>query len=289
MPPVRTQRLETTNAFIVFDLDDAPTSVGITRLAPKVLADGAELLARSTTYSFAAFGLKLGGGSAGINATPDERDAAVAAYVAEVAPMVAAGTWLTSPGVGLTESDLAALRADDPRPAALWEDGVEAKLVANGSIAAAAAVLGGLDGARAIVQGGPPALAAALEERAVTVVADGECDVVFAGGRSGSIDHHLAEGITTKVVVPTAPAPVTAKALAVLGRAGTVVVPDFLSTAAPLLHAFAPDGGDPVERVGAAVAAIAGDGAGAWLTAAEQAEAFLLTWQESLPFGRPLA
>ena len=39
---------------------------------------GAEMLARSVTYSFAAFGVKASGASAGINAKPDGRDAAVA-------------------------------------------------------------------------------------------------------------------------------------------------------------------------------------------------------------------
>jgi hypothetical protein len=90
-------------------------------------------------------------------------------------------------------------------------------------------------------------------------------------------------------VVPLSPAPVTARALAILGRAGAVVVPDFLSTAAPLLAAVAPDGGDPVLRVHDAVAAVAGEGTGMWMAAVAQAEAHLGSWQDALPFGRPLA
>lgn len=43
-------KISSTDAFIIFDLGDVP-SVGVTRLARKVLVDGAELLARSTTYS----------------------------------------------------------------------------------------------------------------------------------------------------------------------------------------------------------------------------------------------
>ena len=70
---VRIHKLESTDAFIAFDLDDAPAT-GITRLARKVLQDGAKLLARSTTYSFASFGIQMGGGSAGINAQGDDRD-----------------------------------------------------------------------------------------------------------------------------------------------------------------------------------------------------------------------
>ena len=56
-PVVKLQRLSATDGFIVFDLDAATTCVGIARLAPKVLQDGAALLARSVTYSFASFGV----------------------------------------------------------------------------------------------------------------------------------------------------------------------------------------------------------------------------------------
>jgi hypothetical protein len=287
---VRIHRLETTDAFVLFDLE-APTCVGITRLAPKVLTDSAELLARSTTYAFATFGLQLGGGSAGINTKPEGRDEAVAAYVAEVAPLVADGRWLTAPGVGLEEADLAPLREHDPRPPALWEGGRDGDLVARGAVAAAVAAIGDLNGARALVQGGPATLAATVAEHGATVLEpdERECDVVFAGGRIGSIDHEIAGGITAKAVVAAAPTPVTAKALAVFGRAGTTVIPDFVSTAAPLLYAFDADGGDAVERVAASAAEIAAEGAGAWMAAAKRAEAFLQTWQDALPFGRPLA
>lgn len=287
---MRTHRLETTDAFILFDLE-APTCVGITRLAPKVLTDSAEMLARSTTYAFATFGLRLGGGSAGINASLEGRDAAVAAYVAEVAPLVADGRWLTAPGVGLGEPDLAPLREHDPRPPALWQDGLDGDLVARGAVASATAAIGDLAGARALVQGGPPTLAATVAEHGATVVDDDsrECDVVFAGGRIGSIDHEVAEGITAKAVVAAAPVPITAKALAVFGRAGTTVIPDFVSTAAPLLYAFDAGGDDAIERVRSSAAEIAAEGAGAWLAAAKRAEAFLQRWQDVLPFGRPLA
>jgi hypothetical protein len=82
---------------------------------------------------------------------------------------------------------------------------------------------------------------------------------------------------------------VTARALAVLSRADVVVVPDFLSTAAPLLAAFDPDGGDAVTRVHEAVEALTAEGTGLWMAAVAKAEEHLRTWQDQLPFGRPLA
>src|SRR3546814_9868608 len=100
------QKLTSTDGFIAFDLGGAP-AVGVVRLAPKVLRDGAELLARSTTYAAASFGLNVGGGSAGINAKPEGRDAALAAFLEEAAPLVESGRWLPTPGVGLSADDLA--------------------------------------------------------------------------------------------------------------------------------------------------------------------------------------
>src|SRR5687767_796186 len=91
--PMQLHKLSSTDGFIAFDLDDAP-AVGVVRLAPKVLRDGAELLARSTTYAAASFGLRVRGASGGINAKPDDRDAALAAFVEEVTELVESERWL---------------------------------------------------------------------------------------------------------------------------------------------------------------------------------------------------
>ena len=41
-------------------------------------------------------------------------------------------------------------------------------------------------------------------------------------------------------------------------------------------------------RVHDAVAALAGEGTNLWMTAVTKAEEHLRTWQDELPFGRPL-
>lgn len=289
-------KISSTDAFIVFDLGDVP-SVGVTRLARKVLVDGAELLARSTTYSFASFELQMAGASAAINAEGDARDPAVAAFVGETQELVASGRWATDPSLGLAEADLAPLRIDDKRPSALWTDGLSDQLTAQGAVAAAGAARdGGLAGASVAIAGGGPvadaARTAATEAGATVVDAaafDAECDVLFVAGKTGVLDHDAAATVKAGVVVPLTPAPVTARAHAVLSQAGVVHVPDFLSIAAPLLHAHAVDGEDPVEKVRGAVAALAGEGPGMWMSAAERAEQFLGTWQDDLPKFRPLA
>jgi glutamate dehydrogenase/leucine dehydrogenase len=283
-------KLESTDGFIVFDLDGAP-AVGVARNAKKVLRDGAELLARSTTYAAASFGLQLSGGSAGLNSTPEGRDAALAAFLEEVAPLVEAGRWLPGPGVGVSADDLATLPKADVRATAF-----DQTTAGESAVAAALGALGSLDGKRVAIVGiGPLADAAAASAGAngatsePQAAVDADCDVLLVAGKAGALDHDLAGGVKAKVVVPLTPVPVTARALAVLGRAGTVVVPDFLSTAAPMLAALDPDGGDAPGRVHDAVAALAGEGTNLWMAAVDKAEAHLRTWRDALPFGRPLS
>jgi glutamate dehydrogenase/leucine dehydrogenase len=283
-------KLTSTDGFIVFDLDDAP-AVGVVRLAPKVLRDGAELLARSTTYAAASFGLQLRGASGGLNAKPDGREAAVAAFVEEVTELVDSDRWLPGPGLGITTDDLRALPRAEQRATAF-----DQTAAGESAVAAALGALGSLDGKRlAIVGNGPLVEAAAASAAANGATAepqagvDSECDALLVAGKAGMLEHDLAATVRAKVVVPLTPVPVTARALAVLGRAGVVVIPDFLSTAGPLLAAFDPDGGDAMERVHAGVAALAGEGTNLWMAACLKAEDHLRTWQPELPFGRPLA
>ena len=287
---MQVHKLTTTDAFITFDLDDAP-AVGVVRLAPKVLRDGAELLARSTTYQAASFGLAVGGGSGGINAKPETRDDALAAFTAEVAELVESGRWLPGPGVGITPADLAGL----PR-AEVQVTAFDQTLTGESAVAAALGALGSLDGKRiGIVGTGSLTEAAAASASAngataaTDVGVDADCDVLMVAGKAGVLEHDLAGTVRAKVVVPLTPVPVTARALAVLGRAGVVVVPDFLSTAGPLLAALDADGGDPMLRVHDSVAALAPTGTGLWMAAVSRAEDHLHAWQAALPFGRPLA
>jgi glutamate dehydrogenase/leucine dehydrogenase len=284
------EKLASTDGFVVYDLDDAP-AVGIVRLAPKVLRDGAELLARSTTYLMASFGVRQRGASAGLNAKPDARDAAVAAFVEEVRDLVDSDRFLPGPGLGVTPDDLAGLPRAEQRAIAFDQTSA-----GESAVAAALGALGSLDGRRVAVVGtGPIAEAAAASAGANGATPapqasfDADCDVLLVAGKAGVLDHDHAATVRAKVVVPLTPVPVTARALALLGRAEAVVVPDFLSTAAPILAAVHPDGGDPMARVHDAVADLAGEGTNLWMAAALRAEEFLRTWQPELPFGRPLA
>jgi hypothetical protein len=121
-----------------------------------------------------------------------------------------------------------------------------------------------------------------------------EADVLVVGSKTGVIDDQVAAGLAAGVVVPSGPVPVTAKGLAVLRRGGAVVVPDFIATAGPMFAGWPADGaGDPATAAATAIDAslleVLGHDDGPLLGACYRAEAFLATWRDQLPFGRPLA
>lgn len=283
------------DGFIAFDLDDAPAA-GITRAARKVLRDGAVLLARDTTYAFASFGIQRGGGSAGINADDDARDTAVSAFVEEAKPLVADGRWSTDPGLGVRTQDLSDLYALDPRPAELWSTDLGVDLTAAGALAAASGALGSNLNSKtaAVVGSGPVADAtrsalAAAGARVVDGALDASAEVLFVVAKTGAVDHDAAASLQAGVIVPLSPAPLTARAHALATRDGRIHIPSFLSTAAPLLAGFDPDGDDAVDRIQAVTAELASAGGDVWMAAAERAETYLGTWCENIPTFRPLA
>lgn len=339
---MKTERLQKVDAFIMFDLDDADVSVGPTRLGPRILVDGARWLARSMTYQFASFGLKIGGASAGINAPAETRDQSVSAFVAETEPFVRDRRFLTEPGRGVTLEDFSSLQQVDPRSPLYWTEG--RSLTALGLVHSAETAIGTLDGCTVAIEGfdalgvvladevaarggrvvalgtsrgtatddggfGSGALRAAWDDHGVALVGHldpaasppdaitgAAVDVLFAGSRHGIVDHVVAAGVRAKALVPSGPIPVTAKGLAVLRRTGVIVLPDFVTLAGPLFAAFPPEGRRPEElretvsrRIPEALEDVLGHEEGPLLGACARAEAFLTTWQSTLPFGRPLA
>ena len=110
-----TQKLSSVDAFVVRDLPDADRSVGAVRVAPKILAAGAKEMARSMTYRYALLNRTIGGASAGINAKPDARAEAIAAFSAELLPQVTDGTLHIDATGAVPSEALAGLQAADHR------------------------------------------------------------------------------------------------------------------------------------------------------------------------------
>ena len=304
-------KLTSTDAFVVVDLPDAPAS-GLVRRARKILQGGAKDLARSATYSFAAFGVQRSGASAGINAEGDAIPGAVEAFVAELAPTAEGGALNLEAGKGVDADQLAGLRdAAGVGPLAGSNE-----LLGTSVTAAAAWALGGsLAGKTVAIEGREQVPAEVLDavQRAGATVVDvwgvddkpwlvwgAEVDAILAGSKAGTLTHKGTDFITAKAIVPWGPIPVTTKAFAELRRGGTVtVIPDFVSAAGYLVGEFLPgdhDGGSSEAvaevlsaKVGEILDEAAGHPDGVLLGACHLAEAFIETWQEKKPFGRPLA
>lgn len=127
-----------------------------------------------------------------------------------------------------------------------------------------------------------------------TVWAD-DVDVLFCGSKPAAMSGDGAAMAGTTPVVAFSAAAVSSKALAVLRAAGAPVAADFVAAAGPALGWWA----DPAmthndlrnataEVVGAVMSETAEHVDGAFMAACYRAEAFLGTWQDELPFGRPL-
>lgn len=307
-------RLTSTDAFVVVDLPGTSSATGIVRCARKILTDGAELLARSVTYSAASFDAQISGASGGINAEGDARGAAIAAFAAEAPTLIPGLRLELTAGKGVHPDELAAPGSSESD--APGQDGGSGgstrrhDLIAVGAVAAALTALGSLDGVTVAVEAVPGVTNAVLErlEGTGAVLTDGavappEADVWFVGSKAGLIDHEVAANMTSRLIVPIGAVPITARGLAVARRNGVMVLPDFLSCAGPLLAgilAGSHDGPGPApragtldahvsDRIGAAVARVLDHEHGPLLGACMMAEAFLTTWVDHLPFGRPLA
>ena len=297
---VTMHKLTSTDGFIVLDLDDAPMAVGIVRSAPKVLVDGANWLARSETYRYAFFGRKVSGASAAVNAAVDAKAEAIASFATELAGDAYTTVHLSA-GRGISVDDLAGLRSRDPRPESWWSD--RDVLTAAGIVSAAGQAVGGLSGRTVAIEtfdAMTASLADLFRSAGATVVEPdvsedanavlhADVDVLVAGSKVGLIGDANAANVCARVIVPSGPMPVTAKAFAAFGRREVTVLPDFVTTSGHLA-AWPVDGSstDAAELIGAAITQVMTHEKGPLLGACEIAESFLGTWA-TVPFGRPIA
>jgi hypothetical protein len=268
-----------TDAFVVRDFDDAPRSTGVVRSAKKVLRDGAWNLARSVTYTAAVHRQQVSGVSAGINAVDDERDAAVAAFIAEIGQTPGLSLFA---GKGVSSAALGDLGADNSH-----DESVNVACC----VAALQMVLGDLDGKVVRVEPGAALaapLSAALEAAGASVepleTLSATCAAVVVGSKPGALGHQAAATLDCGCVLPTTRLAVTPRALATARNAGAFVVPDFLVLAAEVET----DPDVAAARVTEVLEAVRQQDGDPYLGACEIAEEFLDTWA-SIPFGRPMA
>jgi len=313
------QKLQSTNAFVVVDLarptnggsdgsgaDARPPASGEARVARKVLQSSATDLARSSTYTFGAFGYERVGASAGINAEGDAVSDAVTQFVTELDPEVADGRLYVDEGKGVPGDAFHQWRTHP----SVGDFATSQLIVTSSVLTAAQWALGSDLTAKTVAIEGAGLAPAGLEE-AVTaagaeiVTIDGvdkkpwliwgaDVDVILAGSKPGALTHQGTDFVKATAIVPWGPIPVTTKAFAQLSRTDTIVVPDFVSLAgrrlAPLLEGDEASAADELSKqVIAKLDSAASHADGLFLGACYAAEAFIESWAGGAPFGRPLA
>ena len=130
-------------------------------------------------------------------------------------------------------------------------------------------------------------------------------DVLFVGSKMGVIDHTNADGLEISALASLHPIPYTARALSILNRKGVLVPPDFACLGGQLCT-YWPKGEptekaiiqDVISKTSSLVSEMQNgvqhfqdkeNKPALFLAGCAIAEDFLKSWQEELPFGRPLA
>jgi glutamate dehydrogenase (NAD(P)+) len=147
------------------------------------------------------------------------------------------------------------------------------------------------------VASGPAMVESLGETTDASAVFDSGADVFFVGSKMGVVNHDVAGRLeNASAVVASGRLPLTARALAVLRRAGVAVPADFISLAGSTLALWGDANRSEAEilagineDIGDMTAEFRAHGDGPFLAACFEAESFLRSWQERLPFGRPLA
>ena len=341
---METKQLESVKGFVIYDLPDAETYVGPSRLGAKLAPGNAEMLVRHQTYVFALAEQRKSGATIGLKVDPEDTDTAVSALATELASEFESQQFLTSPGLRLNRESLDPVLRHDKRNPVVRDnrDGVvfEDELLALGAVTCAsffakpsgqwdAAIEGfnqaGIALAREIEnQGGnvkristakgcvsgnfdSATLADAWLDAGANCVEQlgsvekawavwkSDMDAIFVGSKPGAMSGDGAQGVQQTPIIATSAAAVSSKALAILRKNNTPVAADFLSGIGPTLAWWAPEETSQDELRSSTSATVTGlleetaDHAdGSFMAACYKAEAFIESWQEQRPFGRPL-
>ena len=278
-------RLSSVDGYTIVDVAGTEWKVGPIRSAKKVLQRTTIDLGRHTTYTCATQRLDACGAAAALNFDrAGEGETPFAAFAKELDDWAEPNKFVGSIAMGLSREEAG------PALQPTAEQAIE--MVAY---SAAACVPPDATSILIASDGDEPALRTALGEREVTVEADlaealsQDIDVLFVRGKTGCLDHQALEATKAKTIVGLQPLTTTARGLAVAGRAGAVVIPDFISAGGPTLAALGLSPAEITSETSAAIARLTDAGIETFVNACELAEQHLATITEKLPFGRPLA
>ena len=273
---MKIQKLESINAFVAVDLEGVPGR-GVLRASKKILQGGAKDLARSMTYGLASLNLKETGVSAGISTPPEEKNETIKTFFEEIKEWE--NEFSFTAGLGVTSEDTAENNPEE-----------RLQLLAIGTLISA--LTAKPDASTAVIDDKilSSALETELNKKGIEIIPsenpfDETADILFCGSKMGVIDHEIAEKLSFSVIVPTAALPITTRAVAVCKRRNILALPDFVTTAGPLIK----DENLTEETLSSIVNEVIDHADGPLMGACERAEVYLSTWQSELPFGRPMA
>ena len=277
--------LKSVDGYTIVDVPAAEWKVGPIRSARKVLQRTTTDLVRHATYACAIQRLDACGAAAALNFDrASEGEAPFKAFAQELDEWATEAKFVGSVAMGLS--------AEEAGPT-LQPTASEAVEMAALSAAASSPVEAQ---SFAIVSSDEePELRAALGGNEVGAFDDlsaalsSGVDVLFVRGKTGCLDHAVLADTNVRNVIGLQPLTTTARGLAVAGRAGTIIVPDYISAAGPILAALGLSRAEITNETRTAVGRIKGAGVETFVRACELAEEHLRTMTNTLPFGRPLA
>ena len=341
---VEIKQLESTQGFVIYDLPNAETYVGPTRLGAKLVPGNAEMLVRHQTYVFGLTEQRKSGATIGLKVAPEETEGAVAALADELASEFESQQLLTDPGLRLNDASLApVLQYDNRNPIAKADrDGVafEDELVAVGAVTCASQFQKSDNNWQVAIEGFDQvglAIAREVENRGGKIhtistakgctsgnfdsatladawmnsgancveelgtvgkpwqIWNSDLDAIFVGSKPGAMSGDGAKSTSDTPIIATSAAAISSKALAILRKNGAPVAPDFLTRVGPMLAWWAPEEAthdalrdSATATVNQLLGEITDHEDGAFMAACYKAEAFMESWQEKRPFGRPL-
>ena len=276
---------ETVDAYAIIDVPDAEVTLGPVRCARKVLERTTVDLVRHATYAAAVHERVASGAAVALNHDRTSGDAdGFDRFGAELGRWADGSGFRAVDGLGLDLGEVG-LELPTPNPPAA-------------NVRSAVAAAGDLTGRTVLVSAPEPddtltgALARAgaesvREEPDLATALTTGCDVLFVRARTGDLHHDVLGARAAATIVALTPLATTARGLAVATRAGSTIVPDFVTAGGQYLAALGIDDIEGATR--SAIERLGDAGPDAFVRACELAEDHLRSWAPDLPFGRPLA
>lgn len=277
-------QLTNVDGFTIIDIEGVARLVGPVRLARKVLPRTTIDLVRHATYACAIHKLDAVGAAAALNHDrPNADPSAIETFAGELTTWAEANNFVANATLGLD--------ADEVN---MGSEGLEESM--DEAMAASASSCLGPSADKLVIVSAKdePALTSALGDRSPTTEPDlavalsSGADAVFVRAKTATLDHAVLEDTNVGAIIGLQPLTTTARGLAFAGRAGTVIVPDFISAAGATLAALGHEPGEIASMTSDVMAPLHDAGIDMFVTASETAESHLSTLSPTLPFGRAL-